>query len=203
MRRRLPAMTALVALLGGTTLLLVPPATAQPYPPGVCTATVDSSGDFGAFPVGATVTLTVRATCTFTGTTATVIVNGQAAGTKPIGPDGTVVVTVTILSPTELSVNPVVRGQCGTNTVAVTGFSASARTTVTQTATFTVACPSVRPAAGAAAPGASPAARAARGRVAFTGDNIARWSAVALALVALGGGLVALDRRRARARSDG
>jgi hypothetical protein len=192
MRRRLPALTALVALLGGTTLLLAPPAAAQVgYPPGACTATVGSSGDFGAFPVGSTVTLTIRAVCTFSGTTATVVVNGQAAGTKPIAPDGTVVVTVTILSPTELSVNPVVRGQCGTNTVSVTGFSASAGTNVTQTATFTLDCPGVRP-----------AARAVRGRVAFTGDNIARWSAVALFLVAVGGGLVMLDRRRARARSE-
>jgi hypothetical protein len=189
MRRRFSAMTALVALLGGTTLLLAPPAAAQPYPPGACTATVGSSGDFGAFPVGSTVTLTIRAICTFTGTTATVVVNGQAAGTKPIAPDGTVVVTVTILSPTELSVNPVVRGQCGVNTVSVTGFSASAGTTVTQTATFTVLCPAARP-----------AARAVRGRVAFTGDNIARWSAVALFLVAAGGALVMVDRRRARAR---
>ena len=191
MRRRIPAITALMALVSGTTFLLAPPATAQPYPPGVCTVTVASSGDFGAHPVGSTVTLPIRAVCTFSGPTATVVVNGQAAGTKPVAPDGTVLVTVTILSPTELSVNPVVRGQCGTNAVAVSGFSASARTNVTQTATFTVDCPGVRP-----------AARAVRGRVAFTGDNIARWSAVALLLVALGGGLVALDRRRSRARAD-
>ena len=193
MRRRFPAMAALVALLGGTTLLLAPPATAQVgYPPGACTAPVGSSGDFGAVPVGSTVTLTIRAVCTFdAGGTATVVVNGLPAGTKPIQADGTVVVTVTVLSTTELSVNPVVRGQCGTNTVSVTGFSASAGTNVTQTATFTVDCPGVRP-----------AARAVRGRVAFTGDNIARWSAVALFLVALGGGLVALDRRRSRARSE-
>lgn len=191
MRRRFSALTALMAVLGGTTLLVAPAASAQVgYPPGACTVTVGSSGDFGAFPVGSTVTLTLRAVCTFTGTTATVIVNGQAAGTKPIAPDGTVVVTVTILSPTELSVNPFVRGHCGVNTVSATGFSASAGTNVTQTATFTVLCPGVRP-----------AARAARGRVAFTGGNIARWSAVALFLVALGGSLVALDRRRARARS--
>ncbi len=193
MRRRFPALATLVALLGGTTLLLAPPVRAQiGYPPGACTATVASSGDFGAFPVGSTVTLTIRAVCTFTGTTATVVVNGEVAGTKPIAPDGTVVVTATVLSPTELSVNPVVRGQCGVNTVSVTGPSASAGTNVTQTATFSVLCT-----------GESPAARAVRGRVAFTGENIARWSAVALFLVALGGLLVALDRRRARARTDG
>lgn len=47
----------------------------------------------------------------------------------------------------------------------------------------------------------APVAQAARGRVAFTGANIIRWSAVALALVAIGGSLVVLDRRRARSRS--
>jgi hypothetical protein len=185
-------MSALVALLGGTVLLLAPPASAQVgYPPGACTVTVGSSGDFGAFPVGATVTLPIRAVCTFdAGGTATVVVNGQPAGTKPIQADGTVLVTATILSTTELSVNPVVRGHCGVNTVAVTGRSASAGTNVTQTATFTVLCPGVQP-----------AAQAVRGRVAFTGANLVRWSAVALALVALGGSLVMLDRRRARSRS--
>ena len=185
-------MSALVALLGGTVFLLAPPASAQVgYPPGACTATVGSSGDFGAFPVGSTATLTIRAVCTFdAGGTATVVVNGQPAGTKPIQADGTVVVTVTVLSTTELSVNPVVRGQCGVNTVSVTGPSASAGTRVTQTATFTVLCPGVKP-----------AAQAVRGRVAFTGANLMRWGAVALALVALGASLVMLDRRRARSRS--
>jgi hypothetical protein len=40
-----------------------------------------------------------------------------------------------------------------------------------------------------------------RGRVAFTGANIARWGAIALALLAVGSFLVVADRRRAKARS--
>ena len=192
MRRKVTAMTGLVALLGGTLFLLVAPAaSAQPYPPGVCTVTTADSGNVGSFDVGDSFAITLRAVCTFTaGGTAAVTVNGQSAGTKPIQADGSVIVSVNVLSATQLSVNPIVGGRCGVNTVSVTGPSASARTNVTQSASFSVLCPGV-----AAVP------RAVKGRVAFTGDNIARWSAVALLLVAIGGSLVMLDRRRARARS--
>ena len=47
----------------------------------------------------------------------------------------------------------------------------------------------------------APPAKAVRGRVAFTGDNLARWAAVALVLVAVGGSLVIAQRRRAGARA--
>ncbi len=47
----------------------------------------------------------------------------------------------------------------------------------------------------------SPVARPVRGRVAFTGGNFLRWGAVALMLVAVGGGLVVADRRRGRSRA--
>lgn len=169
MRRRLPALTALVALFGGATFLLVPPAAAQPYPPGPCTATVSTSGVIGSGEIGATITLTVRAECTFTaGGTATVVVDGQPAGTKPINADGSVTVTITILSATELSINPVVRGHCGANTVIVSApSSAAGGTTVTHSAAFDVICPSgaatVRPAGAGGGAGAPTAAGAAGG----------------------------------------
>ena len=47
----------------------------------------------------------------------------------------------------------------------------------------------------------APPARVVRGRVAFTGDNIARWAAVAFVLVAIGGSLVIMQRRRDGART--
>lgn len=220
MRRRLSALTALVALFGGATFLLVPPAAAQPYPPGPCTAIVSTSGVIGSGEIGATITLTVRAECTFTaGGTATIVVDGQPAGTKPVNADGSVTVTITILSATELSINPVVRGHCGTNTVVVSApSSAAGGTTVTHSAAFDVVCPSgaatVRPtgagggpgaaaaaAASSAGPPAAAAAKPVKGGVAFTGGNILRWSTVALGLVGIGGLLVVFERRRLKARS--
>ncbi|HEX8771097.1 MAG TPA: hypothetical protein VF711_10060, partial [Acidimicrobiales bacterium] len=92
----------------------------------------------------------------------------------------------TVVSATQLSVDdPVsVTGQCGGNTVVATGPSAAAGgSTVTQSAGFTVSCPAAT-------------ATASKGAVAFTGANIAKWSAGALVLVAGGFGLVLMSRRR-------
>ena len=187
MRRRLPAMTVLMAMVGASLFLLAPAASAQPYPPGECTVTVGDSGNLATVGVGDTATLTIRAQCSFTpGATVSVVVNGQAAGTKTVNADGSVTVTVNVQSTTQLSVNPVVRGQCGANTVSVSGPSSSVTGSSTQNASFTVVCPAA-------------AATPVRGRVAFTGSNIFRWGAVALVLAAVGGGLVMADRRRKRA----
>ncbi len=40
-----------------------------------------------------------------------------------------------------------------------------------------------------------------KGSVAFTGANIAKWAAVALALIGVGAVLVVADRRRGRAKA--
>lgn len=189
MRRRVPALTALMAMVGASLLLLAPPVSAQTYPPGPCTVLVGDSGNLASGGVGQTLTLTIRAVCVFTpGTTVNVTVNGQAAGTKPVNADGSVTVTVNVLSTTELSINPVVRGQCGTNSVSLNGPSSAAGTNVTQNASFSVLCPAA-------------AATPVKGRVAFTGGNIFRWGAIALFLVAVGGGLVMAERRRSRKRA--
>ena len=194
-RQALRAVTALAVLLGGIGTVLAPAAGAQTgYPPGPCTATIGSQ-DAGAHAVGTSFTVVLSPTCAFSaGALVNIVVNGQAIGTKAASANGTVTVNVTVASATQLVINdPVtVAGQCGTNTIVATGPSAAAGgATVTQTATFTVLCPT-----GVAVP-----TPVARGRVAFTGANVLRWGAVALVLLAVGALLVVADRRRAKARS--
>ena len=123
------------------------PATAQTgYPPGPCD--VLSGTQFaGNVTVGQTFTVTVAPTCLFTpGGTASVVVNGSPAFSKPVNADGTVTVTVTVLSTTQLSVNPIVPAVCGLNTISVTAPSAVAGgQLVTQNVTFNLICPGVQP----------------------------------------------------------
>ncbi|HWI03871.1 MAG TPA: hypothetical protein VNT52_08615, partial [Acidimicrobiales bacterium] len=62
--------------------------------------------------------------------------------TKTVNPDGTVTLTITVLSPTQLSVNPIVPAVCGLNTITVTAPSSVANgQSVTQTVTFNLICP--------------------------------------------------------------
>lgn len=191
MRRKLHALTALAALLGGTVLLLAPSAGAQTgYPPAACTVT-NGSQFAGDHSVGESFTIRVVAVCSFTpGATASVTVNGQSVGTKTIEADGSVIINVVVQSADVLVINdPVsVPGNCGQNSAVVTGPASAANTNVTQTATFNVVCP-----------GAGPA-RAVRGSVAFTGANLAKWSAIALAVIGLGAVLIMAARRRGQAR---
>jgi hypothetical protein len=187
MRRKLHAMGALVAVTGGSLFLLAGPAGAQTgYPPATCTVTASAQGA-GSHNIGDTFTIKVVAVCSFDpGSIASISVNGQNIGTKVVEADGSVIVNVVVQSATSLVINdPVtVSGHCGQNAVVVTGPSSAAKATVTQTATFNVLCPP----AGAARP--------VQGSVAFTGANIARWSAVALALAGVGALLVTASRRR-------
>jgi hypothetical protein len=141
-------MTALVAVacLAGALTFLAAPATAQTgYPPGPC-AILSGSQFAGNAQVGQTFTVTVSPSCLFTpGGTASIVVNGSAAFTKTVNADGTVTLTITVLSPTELSVNPVVPAVCGVNTISVTAPSAVAGgQSVTQTVTFNLVCPAGR-----------------------------------------------------------
>jgi hypothetical protein len=170
---------------------MAPAAGAQTgYPPGACTATIGSQ-DAGSHAVGESFSIRLTPTCIWdAGSAVGIVVNGQSVGTKAANADGTVTVNVVVTSPTVLTINdPVnVTGHCGANTIVGTGKSSVAGgATVTQTASFTVVCP-------------TPAAQAVKARVAFTGANIARWGAIALALLAVGSLLVVADRRRAKAR---
>ena len=194
-RQAFRIFAALAASLGGMLVVLVPAAGAQTgYPPGACTATVGSQ-DAGAHAIGSSFSVVLAPTCALSpGALVSIVVNGQAVGTKAAAANGTVTVNVTVASATQLIINdPVtVAGQCGTNTIVATGPSAAAGgATVTQTATFTVLCPT----------GVAVATPVSRGRVAFTGANVLRWGAVALVLLAVGALLVVADRRRAKARS--
>jgi len=189
MRRKVPALTALMAVVGASLFLLVPAASAQTgYPPGPCTVFFGDSGNLGSVNVGSTIVVNLRPECLFSppGSAVSIVVNGENAGTKPAKADGSVDVSINALSATRLAVNPEVSGRCGRNDISATGPSEAARRNVTQVGNITVVCPT------------SVAATPVRGRVAFTGGNILRWGGVALFLVAIGAGLVIADRRRGR-----
>lgn len=191
MRRKILSLTAALATVFGAMALGIPAASAQTTPtyPGQCNVTTGSV-NAGSHAIGEKFTLTLAPTCVFDpGSAVTVTVNGQAVGTKTASASGTISVTITITSATQLSIDDptLVTGQCGNNTVVGTGTSSVAASTVTQSASFTVSCPAAT-------------ASATTGTVAFTGANIARWSAAALVLVGAGFGLVVFSRRR---RSSG
>lgn len=143
MRRGRNAALLAVACVTGALAYMTAPAAAQTgYPPGPCSV-LSGSQFAGNATVGQTFTVTVSPTCLLTpGGTASVVVNGAAAFTKPVNADGTVTLTVTVLSTTQLSVNPIVPAVCGINTIAVTAPSAVAGgQAVTQTVTFNLVCP--------------------------------------------------------------
>ena len=125
--------------------LVVPSASAQTgYPPGSCTP-LNGSQFAGNASVGQTFTVRATPTCVFTaGALVTVVVNGVSVPGKVAAADGSVSVTVTVVSPTQLSTDdPVLTPAfCGLNTITAAGPSAVAGgQTVTQTVTFNVICP--------------------------------------------------------------
>lgn len=188
-------MAALVSMLGAITLLGAPAASAQVgYPPGPCTP-LSGAQDAGSHLVGQSFSTTLEPVCGFTpGASVNITVDGQVVGTKVADANGFVTVNITVGqsgNQIKLIVNDsvTVNGSCGGNNIVGTGPSSVARANVSQTAVFRVLCPS---GAGVAQP--------VRGRVAFTGANILRWSAVAIALVLLGSVLVVANRRRQAAR---
>ncbi len=195
--RRSFSVAALVAFIGGAALLVASPAMAQTpgYPP-TCNP-VDGVQDAGSHQIGETFKANLLPVCLFNpGSNVNVTVNGQAVGAKVAAADGSITVTVRVVSATELAIeDPVsVSGQCGPNTIVGNGPSATAGRNVTQTANFTVICPGVN------GPGGNGGAvTPVKGSVAFTGANIAKWALVALVLIGVGGLLVALNRRRGHA----
>lgn len=186
-RKALCAIAAVCTVAGAALMGLVAPASAQPYPPGACTA--NSASFAGEFAVGSTITLTLAADCVWDpGTGVDVTVNGTSVGTKTADSGGAVSVAITIVSETELSVDDPIQtsARCGANTVRGVGTSRAAGGSASHTTTFDIACPGA-------------AARPSKGKVALTGANVVRWSSIALGLVVVGGLFLAIDRRRARA----
>jgi hypothetical protein len=190
-------MAVLVGLVGALLLLMAPPAPAQTgYPPGPCT-TITGSQFVGTVQVGQRFVLQVAPTCLFTpGTSLTVTVNGVDIPGKTAEPGGFVLVDVTVLSPTQLSIDdPVLTPAiCGTNTVTARGASSTAQGGIsTQTATFTLECPPAGTATGTPTAGA---ATPVLGRLSLTGANTMRFVAIAAALMAAGGLALVVSRRR-------
>jgi len=167
------------------------------YPPTCNVADIPQGA--GTHNVGETFQVVVSPSCVFTpGSTVAVSVNGTSVGTKTANASGFVSVTVRIVSATQLEIDdPIsVVARCGANSVVATGSSqAAAGRGVTQTATFNINCGT------AGGGGGSGAATSVKGSVAFTGANIAKWAAVALALIGVGAVLVVADRRRGRAKA--
>lgn len=163
------------------------PVAAQPYPPGPCT---NPSANFaGTFAIGSTVRFTVPPVCAWDpGATVAVTVNGVTVPGKVASANGTTTVLITIVSATELSIDDQILApaRCGTNTIVGVASSSAARGPSTHTTTFNIDCPGAK------------AAKPSRGGVALTGANVARWSAIALGLVLVGGLFLALDRRKHR-----
>lgn len=185
MRRKfLATALAFSAVAGAAVFSLAAPASGQTgYPPGVCTATTGTQ-DVGTVTVGQQFVLQLAPTCVFTaGATVTINANGVVF-TKVAEPNGSVLLNVNVLSTTELSINPIVPARCGVNTVTATGPSPTAVGGVSQTANFTLVCPT-----------AVPTARTG-GVLSRTGSDTVTYAAVAMALVVAGSIVVLVTRRR-------
>ena len=187
--RRIQAMAVLVGLLSAFCLLIAPAASAQTgYPPGLCTP-VTGTQNVGNVNIGQRFVLQLAPTCLFTpGTPLTVTVNNVPIPDKTAEAAGIALVDVTVVSATQLSIDDpiLVPAICGTNTVVASGASQSAQGgRSTQTATFTLTCPSV------------PVTPVASGGIlSRTGASSLRYGAVALALVMVGSLTVVATRRR-------
>lgn len=185
--RRIRMSAAFLGVLGGLLLAVAPVASAQTgYPPGQCTA-ISGVQNVGNVTVGQRFVLQVAPTCVFTvGAAITVTVNGVDIPGKVANASGFVLLDITVLSATELSINPIVPAICGTNTVVARGPSATAQGGIsTQTANFTLTCPT------------TPAvATPIQGRLSLTGANSFRYAAGALALVVAGAMALVVTRRR-------
>lgn len=196
MRRRLVVTAlALWAVMGAAFIAAASPASAQTgYPPGQSTQCTGSQ-DVGAVTVGQQFVLQLAPTCLFNaGATVTINANGVTFS-DTAEPNGSVLLTVNVLSTTEMSINPTVPARCGPNTVTATGPSRASATGVsTQTANFTLTCPT----------GTTPTTRGTgRGALSRTGADAVEYSAAALALVVAGSMLVIVTRRRRAANPFG
>ncbi|MDQ4131951.1 MAG: hypothetical protein M3179_01835 [Actinomycetota bacterium] len=190
-RKAVCAIGAACAMVASVLLTLVVPAEAQPYPPGPCVS--PSAGAAGSVGVGGTLNVALTPGCAWTpGAALSVSVNGTNIPGKTANAAGSANVSITVVSTTQLSVDDPVAapGRCGPNTVSASGPSrVAAGGTAVHNVTFTVLCP-----------GVTPSAVTKTSRVALTGANLARWSAIGLGLIIIGAVFVTADRRKARAR---
>ena len=183
------AFSAFSAVAGAAVFSLAAPASGQTgYPPGLCTPTTGTQ-DVGTVTVGQQFVLQLAPSCVFTaGATVTVNANGVTFSAVA-EPNGTVRLNVDVLSATQLSINGnIVPARCGVNTVTATGPSSAAQGQVSQTANFTLTCPTT------GGPGTT------GGTLSRTGADTVRYAAVAMALVVAGSIVVLVTRRR---RADG
>ena len=193
--RQTQRLAGLAGLIAALLLLVAPAVSAQVgYPPGPCTATVGTT-DVGTVAVGQSFVLQLAPTCVFTvGSAITVTVNGVNIPGKVANASGQTLVTITVVSPTQLSIDdPILTpAVCGRNTVTASGPSSVAVGGVaTQTATFTITCPVVPVTAVTVTP-----AVPIQSRLSLTGANSIRYAAVALALIVAGATAVSVTRRR-------
>lgn len=197
MRRRfLATAVAVLAVAGAAVFSLVSPASAQTGSGiGLCT-TINGSQDVGTVTIGQRFVLQVAPTCVFNvGATVTVTVNGVNIPGKVANASGQVLITITVVSATQLSVDDPVTtpAVCGVNTVTVSGPSTTAQGgTATQTATFTLTCPATPGVATTLTPATPIVVRG----LSLTGANSARFAALALALLVTGSLAVLITRRR-------
>ena len=199
MRRFVAAIAAVLAVAGMMASVATPASAQAGSGIGTCTATTGTQ-DVGSVSVGQQFVLQVAPTCVFdVGAILTVTVNGVNITGKVANVSGQVLITITVLSPTQLSVDdPVITpAVCGTNTVTVTGPSSVAVGGVaTQTATFTVVCTSTVTTVPVTATTVAGAARPSSGTLSLTGTDAIRFLVIAMGLIAVGTLAVLTSRRR-------
>jgi hypothetical protein len=174
----------IMAALFSITLLSLPiafvgVASAQTgYPPGTTTTSVaPGGGNAGTVPLGGTITATASGFSP--GSSTTLLVDGQAAGSVTVGANGVASVSIKVLSATTALVNGVsIPITCGANSVTFTGTSPTGAA-LTQTISFSVNC-------------------AVSAGIVFTGANVFKWLLAALVLLALGALFLIAERRRSR-----
>jgi hypothetical protein len=157
---------------------------------GPCTVTTSTAGDFGNHNVGDSFKARLTPVCLFdSGAVVTVFVNGQSVGTKTADASGSVTVSITVKSATQLSIDdPVlVNGQCGANSISAAGASSAAQSNVTVSGSFNVLCAAT--------------ATTTKSGLAFTGGDFLGLVAFAFALVIVGAVVVQSVRRRRGART--
>lgn len=163
--------------------VLASPALAQQYPP--TTPTTGPGGvevqGYGTIRPGQSF---IKRDCGFAaGGTTAVSFNGRGAGSATAGSDGCVVLEVEAADAQTVTIDGrAFSARCGGQVIEVAGTAAGGGARAVRN-TFVLSCDTSR-------------------SLTTTGASIARWTTVAVALIAVGLVFVVADRRRARARSQ-